>query len=1028
MRKIVLTLLVGLSIVLTATAQEKTISGRVNGPDGTPVSNASVIVVGINKGTSTSGDGTFSISVPSTATALSISAVNFETQRVSIRNQTSVTVTLVAAKSELEEVVVTGIKNIRRAEYAGAASRINKEVIENKPVGSFDQLLQGAAPGLLALTGSGQPGTSANIIIRGQNSITGGSTPLYIVDGVQVEASTFQGLNPNDFQSVEVLKDASSTALYGSRGGAGVIVITTKRGTSTKMKLQYRAQMGSKAKPEFGFTPMTTSELLQAQFEYGNTLNNSSSFPGSIVLPGWYYSPNNPRYATLTPADKAIADSRLDSISKINTNWNDYIFRTGNFSNHELVLSGGAGKTKIYSSLGLYNEEGVTNRTDMQRISLRNNLDYSDDKFTIAVNTAVAYTKRNFQQSTITNSTGNPFLAVNVTTPYARVYKDDGTLFTGNGNSYTGAVAASFVGANQLDLTKYDQNYNDQIKTVLSTNMSYKITPEISAGLTAGADYRETQGSNYGSKLAFLRLTSTDIRTRAGFQSESLSRFITINVRPSLNFRKNFAEKHIVDVSVFGEMKKEYFKSLNFTGYGIDPRTPNTPAAITAGDQNNQLYITAGGGKSQNALFSGLVMGSYTYDNKYSLNASYRKDGSSKLYAENRWQGFYSIGGIWTMSNEAFLKNSSVVNNLRLRASYGGAGDENNFPFGDFGSQPTYAANGNYSGLTTLYANNLGNPGLIWETTWTTNIGTDFALFNNRLSGSIDVYNRITKDLFVLKPLTAPGAGGGSINVNAGELGNKGFEADLSYDVIRNGKLVWTVRGNVGYNKNEILSLAGEEPYPVGTSQVVEGLPLGSHFEVGWAGVDQATGAPLYYKKDGTITSVYSANDKVQTWGTWEAPWKGGFGSSLRYGGFDLSVLFTWQEGAKKSDNLEYFVENPVGFLANGYNQSASLNFWQQPGDVASTPSPLYATNFSSKIIHDASFLRLRDVTLTYNLPSDVLKRSKFVSKAQVFVQGSNLFIWTKWRGMDPEAGPVNINLSEFPNPRSVTAGLNITF
>ena len=1022
MRKIIMTLLVAIAFVLSATAQDRIITGKVTDPSGQAVSNASVVVPGGKTGTTTNADGSFSLSVPNAVKALQISAVNFETQRVIISGNTA-NASLILSQNALEEVVVTGIKTIRRAEYAGAVSRINKDVIENKPVGSFDQLLQGAAPGLLALTGSGQPGSAANIIIRGQTSIAGGSTPLYVIDGIPVEAGVFQGMNANDILTLDVLKDAASLALYGSRGGAGVIVMTTKKGTSGKLKLGYNVQMGIKSRPEFGFSPMNTTQLLQSQNDYGKVLGT----PGNSSIPGWYYATNNPRYATLTAVGQADATRRLDSISKINTNWADYMFRTAPFSNHELTLSGGTGKTRIYSSLGLYNEDGVTPRTDMKRISFRNNIDYADDKITFALTSSIAYTKRNFQQSTVTNSTGNPFLAVNITTPYARVFKNDGTYFTGNGSSYSGAVAASFTGANQLDLTRFDENYNNQVKAILGMSVAYKITDNITAGLTSGLDFRETQTTNYGSKLAFLRVTSTSITGKAGFQNENLGRYFLFNVRPSLNFRKQFAEKHTVDVSVYGEMLKEYTKSISFTGFGIDPRTPNTPASITPGNASNQLFITAGGGKSQNALISGLAIASYTFKDKYSVSGSYRQDGSSQLPTATRWQDFYSVSGIWTISNEEFLKSNSVVNSLRLRASYGGAGDKNNFPFGDFGYLDTYTASGNYSGLTTQSVSNIGNPLLRWETTWTANVGTDFSLFNSRLYGSVDIYSKITRDLFVQKQLTAP-AGGYTTIINAGKLGNKGVELDLGYDLIKNSKVTWTVKGNVGYNKNEIISIAGEQPYTSGTSRITEGLPLGSHFEVSWAGVDQATGAPLYYKKNGTITTIYSADDKVQNFGTWEAPWKGGFSSSLRFGGFDISVLFTFQQGAKKVDNLEYFVENPIGFLSGGYNQSASLNFWKQPGDVATTPSPLYATNFSSKIIHDASFIRLRDLTFSYTVPKATLKNNKIVSNARFFVQGSNLFIWTKWRGMDPEAGPNNINLSEFPNPRAITAGLNITF
>jgi TonB-linked SusC/RagA family outer membrane protein len=1017
MRKLLMLLMCALLTVGQLWAQNRTIHGTVLDENGKPIERASVVIKGTTKGTTTDAEGNFTLTnVPPTTKFIVISSLNFLSREINISNKNTIDVRLESKNDELNEVVVsTGIAKQKKSEYAGAVSSITQKNIEDRPVGSFDQLFQGQVPGLLALTQSGQPGNSTNVIIRGTTSIAGGSTPLYVIDGIPVEASVFQGLNPNDFLTVDILKDAAAAALYGSRGSAGVIVITTKRGVAGKMRLSYNAQMGIKSKPEFGFRPMTTAELLKAQEDYGKIAG------GGIAMPGWYYSPVNPRYATLTPAQQAAANQTLDSISKINTNWADYMFRNGPFSNHQLVLSGGAGKTRIYSSLELYNETGTTPRTDMKRISLRNNVDYADDKLSFSLSSSLSYVRRNFQQSTVTNSTGNPFLAVNITTPYALVYKPDGTYATG--------VGTSFVGANQLDLTYWDRNYNDQLKAVLGTTTSYKIIKNVVASLTTGIDFRETQGTNYGSQLAFSRLTSTTPTGKAGFQSESLTRFFQADVRPSINYSNTFRDKHKVSLGVYGEYLTQAVKSFSLTGYGIDPRTPNTPAAITQGNADNQLYANVGGGKSQNALTSGLAMGTYTLNDKYTVSGSFRYDGSSKLPSNNRWTSFYSVSGIWNIGKENFLMNTRWLNEWRLRASYGGSGDNDNFPsgYGDYGYFPTYAANGNYAGLTTLYVSNVGNPLLTWETTYQLNVGTDFSLFNKRVYGSIDVYDKRTKNLFVQKQLSAE-AGGYSILVNGGVLQNKGIELDISYDVVKNKDFTWTINGKAAYNKNNVLSLGGLNSYTVGTSLVTVGKPLGSHFEVKWAGVDASSGAPLYYDLSGKITPVYSANNKVQEFGTWEAPWKGGFGTNLNYKNFGVSILFSWQQGATKVDNLEYFVENPVGFLSGGYNQSSSLNFWKKPGDIATTPSPLYSTNFSSKIIHDASFLRFRDLMITYKLPESTVQKIKFISKATFYVQGSNLFIWTNWRGMDPEAGPSNINLSEYPNPRALTAGLNVTF
>ncbi len=1016
MRRIVLLVLCMTLAISQLWAQTRTITGKVTDEKGNPLAGVDVSVPKTSIHAITSSAGTFSISVPNTAKQLLFSYVGYASFTAPITASSTTINAALNPSADLEGVVVTGITRQRRSEYSGAATKIDAKAIEDRPVGSFDQALQGRVPGLLILTPSGAPGSAANIIIRGQSSITGGSTPLFIVDGIPVEQSVFQGYNPNDFESIDVLRDASASALYGSRGSAGVIVVTTKRGKGEKMKLSYGGQFGVKSRPEFTWDMMTTPELLKAQEDYGRFLNVPQSSAGNI--PGWFYSKNNPAYGALSTAQKAQYDAILDSISKINVNWRDAFFRDGSFQNHQLVLQGGAGRTRLYSSLGYYDEEGTTYRTDMQRVTWRNNVDYNDDKFMFSVSSNLGYTKRNFQQSTTTNNLGNPFLVANIATPYSRLFDANGNIITGTGNK--------FAGNNTYELTMLDMNYSDQFKLTLGIQSSYKITDHITAGLTTGVDFRETQTSNYGNRLAYTRRTSTSLTGQAGFQSEALTRFFSGNIRPSIGYRNIFKQKHDLDVNVYGEYVQQYAKSMNLTGYGIDPRTPNTPAVITQGNGSNQLYAVVGGGRSQNAIASGLATARYTYDGKYTLNASYRRDGSSKLPEANRWQSFYSVGLSWEAIKEDFIRNVGWISTLRVKLSYGGSGNHDNIAGGDYPYQSSYGV-GTYGGLNTQVATYPGNPDFRWEKTWVANLGIDFAFLKNRIWGDINLYDKRTKDLFVQKTLSAT-SGFGAINVNAGELQNKGIEFSGNGDVVRTRDITWTVSGNFSYNRNKVISLGGESSFEQGTELISVGLPLGSHYEVKWAGVDAATGAPLYYTADGKLTNVYNASDAVQDYGTWEAPWRGGFGTTVRYKGFELSTLFSWQKGANKVNNLEYFMENPVGFLANGYNQGNTLQFWQKPGDVVSTPSPAYSVNFSSKIIQNADFLRWRDLTLTYNLPQSVLDRTKFISRARFYVQGTNLLIWTKWKGMDPEAGATNINLSEYPNPRAVTVGLDLTF
>ncbi len=1005
-------MLVAFAFVLNAAAQDRTITGRVTDASGNPISNVSVLSSDNKNGTQTNSLGQFSITVSQTVKTITFSNVNFELKKVTIRGN-EMSVTLESKDKTLDDVVVTGLSRVKKSEFTGAASKISERQLKNQPVGSFDQILQGRAPGLLAQTSSGQPGNNTSITIRGTGSISGGSAPLYVIDGVPVEAGVFQSINPNDFASIDVLRDAATAALYGSRGAAGVIVVTTKRGTGGKMKVSYSGQMGVKSRPEFAFRPQNTAEILKTQEEYGKIIGSTASI---ITLPGYYYSQSNPRYAGLSAQQKAADAFSLDSISKINTDWNSEIFKVANFSNHQISFSGGTGKTKLYSSIAYYNEEGTTLRSDMRRVTVRNNMDYADDKLSLSVSLNLGVTKRNFQQSAAFN-TSNPFASSALQVPYAKVYKDDGTYSTG--------VGTQFVAANNLDQTFYDQNYNNQFKGIIGFTLGYKITKNVTAAVTTGIDFRETQGSNYGSQKVFTRLSSTSITGKAGFQLESLDRFMTGSVRPSLTFRKNYSDKHDVEVTALGEYVTERAKNFSVQGFGSDPKRPNTIAVILPSNAVNQLYPNISGFKTQNSIVSGLGLARYTYDGKYTVTGSYRQDGSSKLPEVNRWQGFYSVGATWEATKEKFLSNSSFVNVLRLKLSRGNSGNANNFPRGDYPYQATYGS-GAYSGLNTIVATYPGNPDLKWEVTTVTNLGVDYELFKNRIYGDINLYNKVTTDLFIQKTLSAT-SGFTSLDVNAGKLGNKGVEVVLNIEVLRKKDFTWTIFGNASYNKNEVLDLGGLDSYERGTEKITKGFPLGTQYEVKWGGVDAATGQPLYYDGKGKLTNVFSSAVKLQEYGTSEPPYKGGFGSNVRFKGFDLSVLFSWQKGAYKVDNLEFFLENS-GFLAQGYNQSASYNFWKKPGDLASSQSPLYATNFSSKLIHDASFLRFKDITLAYTIPKNLLEKSKIVSNCRFYVQGSNLYMWTKWRGRDPEAGAANINISEYPNPRAFTAGLDLTF
>lgn len=1014
MRKLLLSLTALLFFAVTLLAQ-KTITGRITDDKGNPVPNASVVVRGTTSGTTTKADGTFSLTAPPSATDLVITSVGFEPSTVSIQDRSLINLSLRSVSSELANVVVTGYNNVKKSQFAGAATKVTGDKINYVPNASFDQILQGKAPGVLVTVGSGQPGASARVQIRGASSITGDNSPLYVVDGMPIENAVFQSLNPNDFESVDILRDAVSTAQYGNRGSNGVIVVTTKRGKAGKMTLTYNGQFGITQPGQENFDMMNSTELLQFQENLGKQVTNA--------LPGWALSRNNPANAALPAATLAQYDKTLDSLRGINVDWRDIFLRSGSFHSHDVNLSGGTAASRYFVSAGIYDEDGIGLRSDLKRYTFRANLDSKTDKVTFNFNSSVGYTKRNFIESEGGIFLANPFAAAYLGLPYQNLFNPNGTVATGGGNT----------GANAYDRIFTTTQFNDQVKVLGSTNVTYDITKNFYIGGFAGMDYRQTvsERSVYPNTYAANNSdfptgpNPPDVPTGGGSYNNGLTSFMQYVVRAITGYRKVFAEKHDLDIQLLSEYTREKVKGFAYTGYGITPKLLNTPAGITPGTVGNALIPTVGGNKSGRSLYAAMAVVKYTFDEKYTLNASFRRDASSQLPEANRWQNFYAAGISWNVLREEFAGNWSFINDLKLRASYGTAANADGFPFGNFGYLAQYDA-GSYAGNITIVPTNAGNPALKWEKIATANLGIDFGLIRNRLTGSVDVYNKRGTDGIVTQTLPAE-SGFGSQDVNAATTQNRGIEVLLNGDIIKTRDISWSIGGNFAYNKNKVVDLGQVKEFPQGTEIVRVGLPLGSHFANKWGGVDAATGQPLYYTKDGKLTNVFSDDDAVAEFGTFNAPWIGGFNSTLQVKGLSINAQFTFQEGFSRFNNQDFFQLNHA-FATQGFNlRKEMLTMWSKPGDVTNIQSPLYQRQFSSKDIQDASYLRLRTVTMAYELPPSILDRLKVVSSMRIYVQGQNLATWTNWTGFDPEDDN-NIASYEYPTPRTYTLGINVSF
>jgi TonB-linked SusC/RagA family outer membrane protein len=1001
-------------------AQNRIIAGKVLDEKGNPIPLASVSVKGVRSGVTTAEDGSFQIPVNSPNTRLIISSIGYLPQEVNPGSSDRISIILkLNPGDEAEDAIVTGYARIKRPEYAGAASIVQKESINDIPLATFDQILQGQVPGLLVSTGSGQPGQEGNtkVQIRGQGSISGSSDPLYVLDGMPIEAENFRSLNPADFENIQVLRDAVAAAQYGNRGSSGVIVITTKKGRAGRSVFSYSGQAGITQAGKQYFDMANSAQILQIQEAVG--LQSS----GGVDLPGWVYSSKNPANAGLNPTMRAQYDQTLDSLRHINTDWRGVFERQGSFIRHDLSLSGGTDATRFYLGGGFYKEQGIGLNSDLTRYTFRANLDHKSNKFTLGLSSGFGYSRSDYINSQNQLARANEFGAIYLALPYQKLFNPDGSVAVGPGHT----------GPNAYDLQVNSSSLKDgQIKADLMLRASYDISRDIYVGGAVGLDYRQTTSTSSIYPNTYFANTSLppigpigNDTIGHGDYGTGVDNYFEYIARALLGFKKVFDGRHDVDLQVITEYTKDHQDGFSYTGYGINPNLLNTPAGITQGTPSNGLIPVTGGNKQERALNAAMLLGKYSYMEKYTLNFSFRRDGTSQLAPQKRFQNFYSAGLTWNVLKEDFARNWNLIDHLRMRLSYGESANSDQFISGFFGYLPAYTS-GTYAGQTSILPTIAGNPDLTWERIKDWNAGIDFGFFSSRVNGNLDVYHRTTDGNIIPQQLSLT-SGYANESVNAGTVVNKGIELALNIDLVSLRDLKWTIGGNLSYNHNEVTGLGQGTPFQFGSSLVKVGLPLGSYYMVKWAGVDAATGQPLYYDKTGKVTNIYSSDNSVTGFGTYNAPWIGGFNTGLSYKGFSLKALFTFQEGFTLLNNQNYFLTN-ASFVAQGFNaRTAMLSMWQNPGDVTDIQNATSQRNFSSRDIQDASYLRFRNLTLAYNIDPRLLDRAKIFSGARVFVQAENLYTWTRWIGLDPENSSNGASFN-YPAPRTYTFGLNFSF
>ena len=865
---------------------------------------------------------------------------------------------------KLEDAVVIAYGVRKKGTVTGSVSTVKADKLENTPVPAFDQALQGQVAGLSVLSSTGAPSASATMVIRGTNSINSGTAPLYILDGVAISASDFNTINPADIESMSVLKDASSTSIYGARASNGVIVITTRRGRNMeKANVSLKAQFGVSSIAYGNWDLMNTAERIQYEKETGMDAGQD--------------------YALLSQTD---------------VNWLDAVFnKFAILQNYEVAVSGATDKTNYFVSGAYYNQDGIAPASGFERYSFRTNFEQRlGSKVKMGVNMMLNY--QNIQQADEGNYTlVTPISAARFMLPYWNPYREDGSLASISDGSWKGQ------GQNPLE---WIANNPMKYKKYKALAMGF-----VEADLYTGLTFRSQFSADYSHSTGFGQsFPSYTPNLGEGTASRSSSDVLNLQISNTLTYKFNLSNIHDFTFMLGQEGENYHAEGFSVTGKG------QTNDLLTDVAFATRVTSWSSYADSDYARVSFFGRGEYSYSNKYFLEASVRTDGSSRFGKNNRWGVFGAVGFMWNLRNEDFAAPArDWLTNAQISFSSGTAG---NSSIPNYEHMELLGGFGNYVGDSAMRPTQPGNEDLTWESCWTTNLGFH-AGFWNRLNVDLEFYNKYTTDMLMAVPLSyAQSNGYGYRWENVGGMVNTGVEFNLAADILRIGDFSWNVNANFGYNLNRITELYnGVTEYENANTntKLVVGHPLGEFYMNRFAGVNPANGDALWYDKDGNITNVLKDSDRVLLGKSCNAPFQGGFGTVFSWKGLSVSAQFSFVAGRYMVNNDRYFDESNGRFAT--YNQSRRLlERWKQPGDITDIPRHGVFTEFDSRLLEDASFLRLKNLMVSYTFP-----------KVRIYLQGQNLFTVTGFSGLDPE-GVANIYAAQYPMSRQFTFGLDLMF
>ena len=979
--KLIFGLLVALMIALPEMSYSQssgnvTVSGTItSADDGEPLIGVSVVSDSF-QGVTSSIDGTYTIEVKG-GSVLTFSYLGFKSVEYKVPSDNKTVTYNLSMESEsesIDDVVVIAYGVRKKGTVAGSVSSVKTEKIEKTPTAAFDQALQGQVAGLSVLSNTGEPSASTVMTIRGTNSINSGTAPLYILDGVPISSSDFNTINPADIESLSVLKDASSTSIYGARAANGVIVITTKRGRmAERPRIEYRMQMGISQVASGKWDLMNTAERIAYEKEIGMTEGQN-----------------------------------YNALSKIDVNWMEEVFNSSALlQSHEISVSGADEKSNYYISGGYYNQDGTAVGSMFERFSFRSNFDRKAASWLkVGSNTMLNF--QNIKQADEGAYTlVTPISAARFMMPYWDPYRANGELAS--------IADGSWKGNGQNPLEWLENNPVSYKKYKLLTTVYAEATPIEGLTLRSqlGVDYSHTTG--FG-----VSYPSYAPNQGQGSASRSSTDSYTLTNTNTANYQFRLDEDHSFNFLLGHEGVVSHSEAFSL---------------MTKGQNNDRLTNISTGTRatswsdttdSDYGFLSFFHRGEYNYSNKYFVEYAARLDGSSRFGADRRWAAFWSVGFMWDLRNEDFMDSaSSWLTNAQISLSTGTSG---NSSIPNYEHMALVGGGLDYVGNAGVGLAQPGNEDLGWEKPWTSNFAIH-AGFWNRLNVDAEFYYKRTSDMLMQVPLPYSTSGYGFYWDNVGTMVNVGAELSLNASLISTEKFQWSVNANVSYNHNEITELYnGVTEYELSNTntKLVVGHPLGEFYINRYAGVNPANGDALWYDKNGELTTELKDDDKVLIGKSYYAPWQGGFGTALSWKGLSLSAQFGWV-GDRWMINNDRYLDESNGLFAT-YNQSRSLlKRWKQPGDLTDIPRHGVFSEFDSRLLEDASFLRLKNVMVAYSLPSDLLGKTGFIRGLRLYIQGQNLLTFTNFSGLDPE-GTRNIYAAQYPMSRQYTFGLDLLF